>query len=177
MQHIAALEHRGEIRWHAEDHAWVADPEHVVQALTSDGYQEYRREIATGARDHTAAGGMWQGLDPRTGTVATVIWVRHAMPEESHVFIEIDGRPVEGDAWAQIDDAVLDVLADGGGRLTLGDLAAKVGMSESAVRSIVSMLAEQGKVRIAVVELTCSRRREVMRPAAEGTGAAPELSQ
>jgi hypothetical protein len=153
MQQIAELEQNGAMRWRAEDHAWVADPERVVQALTREGFQEYRREIATCGRDHAAGGGMWQGLDPRTGGVATVIWVSYAMPEHSHVFIEIDGRPVEGSAWAEIDDAVLDVLAAGGGRLTLAEIAAKVGMSESAARSVVSMLAEQGRVRIAAVEL------------------------
>jgi hypothetical protein len=153
VHQITELEHQGAMRWRAEDHAWIADPDQVVGALTRDGYCEYRREIANGTRDRAASGGMWQGLDPLTGNVATVIWVNHAAPQEAHVFIEIGGRPLEGDAWAEIDDAVLAALANGGGRLTLGELAAKVGMSESAVRSIVSMLAEQGKLRIAVVEL------------------------
>ena len=153
MQQITELQHQGAMRWRAEDHAWIADPDQVVGALARDGYGEYRREIAKGARDHAATGGMWQGLDPLTGNVATVIWVNHVGPREVHVFIEIDGRPLEGDAWAEIDDAVLTALANGGGRLTLGELAGKVGMSEGAVRSIVSMLAEQGKLRIAVVEL------------------------
>jgi hypothetical protein len=39
--------------------------------------------------------------------VATVIWVMHATRPETHVFVEIDGRPVEGSAWAEIDEAVL----------------------------------------------------------------------
>ncbi len=145
------LERRGEMRWRAEEHAWVADPDHVVRALTDAGFQEYKREIAKDNRSHATSGGIWQGLDPRTGVVATVIW--HAASREAHVFIEIDGRPFEGNAWAEVDDAVLTVLAEGGGRLTLGQIAAGVAMSEDAVRSIVSMLAEQGKVRIAVVEL------------------------
>ena len=153
MQQITDLEQRGAMRWRSEDHAWIADPEEVVGALSREGYREYRREIANGTRDRAASGGMWQGLDPRTGNVATVIWVSHARPQESHVFIEIDGRPLEGDAWAEIDAVVLTALASGGGRLTMGELAGNVGMSESAVRSIVSMLAEQGKLRIAVVEL------------------------
>jgi hypothetical protein len=150
---ISDLERQGALRWRAEDRAWVADPERVMRALVDDGYLEYRREIAKGGRDATASGGMWQGLDPRTGSVATVIWKTHASPQETRVFIEIDGRPVEGSAWTEIDDAVLGVLTDSGGRLTPGEIAVKVGMSEDAVRSIVSMLAEQGKVRIAVVEL------------------------
>ena len=55
--------------------------------------------------------------------------------------------------WDAIDASVLDVLAAAGGRLTLAEIAAKVGMSEDAARSLVTMLAEQGKVRIAAVEL------------------------
>lgn len=90
-------------------------------------------------------GGMWQELDPGTGAVATVIWVMHATRPETHVFVEIDGRPVEGSAWAEIDEAVLEALATGGGRLTLDQIGERVGMSGDAVRSVVSMLAERGR--------------------------------
>jgi hypothetical protein len=38
-------------------------------------------------------------------------------------------------------------------RLTPAQIAEHVGMSEGAVQSLVSMLAEQGRVRIAAVEL------------------------
>src|SRR5436853_6667641 len=158
------LERRGEMRWRAEEHAWVADPDHVVRALTDAGFQEYKREIAKDNRSHATSGGIWQGLDPRTGVVATVIW--HAASREAHVFVEIDGRPFEGNAWAEIDDAVLGALTEGGGRLTPGQIAKRVGMSEDAVRSVVSMLAEQGKVRIAVVELphVVPTKESLMRP-------------
>src|SRR5438034_1867786 len=66
------LERRGEMRWRAEEHAWVADPDHVVRALTDAGFQEYKREIAKDNRSHATSGGIWQGLDPRSGVVATV---------------------------------------------------------------------------------------------------------
>jgi Winged helix-turn-helix DNA-binding len=147
------LERNGTMRWRAEDHAWIADPEDVVKALVTEGFHEYRREIAKGGRERAASGGMWQGLDPRTGVVATVIWVAHATVSESHVFIEIDGHPLEGSAWSEIDTAILQVLATRGGRLTPAQIAEHVGMSEGAVQSVVSMLAERGKVRIAAVEL------------------------
>src|SRR5262249_15548732 len=148
MQHLNELERQGLMSWRVEEHAWVADPERVVRALTDDGFQEYKREIAKDNRSHAASGGMWQGLDPKTRGVAPVIW--HATPEEGHVFIEIDGPPVERHAWAE---GVRGALAEGGGGRTPGQIAKRVGMSEDAVRSVVSMLAEQGKVRIAVVEL------------------------
>jgi len=151
MQHLTELERQGLMRWRVEEHAWVADPDCVVRALTDGGFQEYKREIAKDKRSQPTSGGMWQGLDPRTGAVATVIW--HATSQETRVFIEIDGRPFEGSAWGEVDEAVLNILAEGGGRLTLGEIATRIGMSEDAVRSVVSMLAEQGKVRIVVVEL------------------------
>ena len=146
------------MRWRAEDHAWIADPEQVVEALTIDGFDEYRREIAKGGRERATSGGMWQGLDRRTGEVATVIWVAHATPSHSHVFIEIDGRAIEGSAWDEIDAAVLDALGAEGGHLTIAQIATRVGMSEGAVQSVVSMLAGQGKVRIAAVELPTRSR-------------------
>src|SRR5213083_1228568 len=92
MRPLNELERRGEMRWRAEEHAWVADPDHVMRALTDAGFQEYKREIAKDNRSHATSGGIWQGLDPRTGVVATVIW--HAASREAHVFIEIDGRPL-----------------------------------------------------------------------------------
>ena len=164
MQHLNELERQGLMSWRVEEHAWVTDPDRVVRALTDDGFQEYKREIAKDNRSHAASGGMWQGLDPKTAVIATVIW--HATLDEVHVFIEIDGRPFEGNAWAEIDDAVLGALAEGGGRLTPGQIAKRVGMSEDAVRSVVSMLAEQGKLRIAVVELpqVVSTEESLMRP-------------
>jgi hypothetical protein len=153
MDHLDDLQRQGAMTWRAANHAWVADPERVVRALTDQGFQEYKREIARTTRRPATSGGMWQGLNPRNGEVAVVIWVTHGTPPEVDVFIEVDGRPIEGTAWEEIDDAVLRVLAEGGGRLTLAQIASKVGMSEDAVRSIVSMLAEQKKVRIASVEL------------------------
>ena len=153
MQHFDDLERSGTMCWRAEDQAWIVDPENVLTALVNGGFAEYRREIAKSGRERPTSGGLWQGLDQRTGVIATVIWVTHAPPSQSHVFIEIDGRPVEGSAWTEIDAAVLNTLSAAGGRLTLAQIAARVGMSEGAVQSIVSMLAGHGKLRIAAVEL------------------------
>ena len=167
LSHVGELRRNGAMCWRAADHAWIADPAAVMQALTNDGFQEYRRELARRGRSPVAggvesSGGMWQGLDQDTGTVATVIWVTHATSEQSHMFIEIDGRPIEGGAWDEIDDAVIDCLMAGGGLLTIAEIATKVDMSEGAVQSVVSMLAQQGRVRIAAVELVRNRR---LRPA------------
>jgi DNA-binding IclR family transcriptional regulator len=58
--------------------------------------------------------------------------------------------------WGDVDAAVLSALEAAGGRLTLAEIANRAGMSEDAVRSVIAMLAEQGLVRIAAVELTPS---------------------
>jgi Winged helix-turn-helix DNA-binding len=168
LPHLGELERNGTMCWRAEDHAWIADPDDVARALTDDGFHEYRREIARRARTPASSsgiessGGMWQGLDRRTGAIATVIWVTNPTPAHSHVFIEIEGRPVDGSAWDEIDHAVIDCLVAAGGTLTLAQIAHHVGMSEGAVQSVVSMLAEQGRLRIAAVELVGGRR---LRPA------------
>ena len=164
LPHLGELERNGTMRWRAEDHAWIADPEDVVHALTNDGFHEYRREIARRARSPAlsrgieSSGGMWQGLDQRTGIVAAVIWVTQATPAQSHVFIEIDSRQVEGSAWDEIDDAVIDCLVAAGRTLTVAEIAKQIGMSEGAVQSVVSMLAQQGRVCIAAVALARGRR-------------------
>jgi hypothetical protein len=99
MEHLSDLERQGAMSWRADEHAWRADPEQVVGALTREGFDEYKCEIAKDGRTHIPSGGMWQGLDPRTGTVATVIWVSRPRPREAHVFIEIGGSSVEGSPY------------------------------------------------------------------------------
>src|SRR5256885_2738008 len=102
MQHLNELERQGLMSWRSEEHAWVADPDRVVQALRDGGFQEYKREIAKDNRSHATSGGMWQGPDPQSRGVATVIW--HATPQEAPVFVEIDRPPFEGDAGAGVHD-------------------------------------------------------------------------
>jgi hypothetical protein len=66
--------------------------------------------------------------------------------------------------WAPIDEAVLGALAEAPGPLTLTSIAVRVGISEDAARSVVAMLAAEGKVRIAMVELLASRPRLAIVP-------------
>ena len=73
---------------------WIAEPEEVVEALTREGFQECKREVARNPGDDRAAGGVWQGLNSQTGAVASAVWVKS--PDQSLVFIEIDGRPLTG---------------------------------------------------------------------------------
>jgi len=56
------------------------------------------------------------------------------------------------DLWREIDDAVLEHLANGAA--TPAEIGERLGMSEAAAASIVAMLAAEGKLRIARVALT-----------------------
>src|SRR2546421_869377 len=89
------LERRGEMRWRAEDHAWVADPVHVVRALTDAGFQEYKREIAKDNRSHATSGGIWQGGHPPNRGRAPRVW--HRAPPGAPRVLGNDGPPLEGD--------------------------------------------------------------------------------
>jgi biotin operon repressor len=58
--------------------------------------------------------------------------------------------PAAVDFWGELDTDVLRCLA--GGALTPAEIGRRLGISEQAVRSIVGMLAEAGRVRIGSVE-------------------------
>lgn len=55
------------------------------------------------------------------------------------------------DFWGELDGAVLRCLSDHRGELSPSDVGDRVGISESAARSVLMMLAEAGKVRICSV--------------------------
>ena len=54
--------------------------------------------------------------------------------------------------WTEIDDAVRSCL-ERHGAMTPADIARQLGLSEGAVGSVLSLLAQEGKLRIARVEL------------------------
>jgi hypothetical protein len=53
--------------------------------------------------------------------------------------------------WNEIDDQVQDCLRNGA--MTPAEIGRQLGLSESAVASVLSLLAQEGKLRIAQVEL------------------------
>jgi hypothetical protein len=61
------------------------------------------------------------------------------------------GHDRSEDWWRSLDDEVLDCLADG--PASAADIGRRLGMSEAAATSLIFMLAGEGKVRIARVEL------------------------
>lgn len=61
--------------------------------------------------------------------------------------------PASINFWKDVDADVLRCLAEQPGNITPAELGRRLGMSESAICSILAMLAETGQVRICSVEL------------------------
>jgi hypothetical protein len=93
MQQINRLQEQGKMTWLGHERGWDARPEDVLTALSRQGFQECKREVAQ-RRDRNPMGGMWQGLDPLTGAVACVIWLNRPGIRRARVFIEIDEEPL-----------------------------------------------------------------------------------
>lgn len=89
---IDDLKRDGRMLWLDGEQAWQARPDEVVDALAHDGFEEYKREIARSGRD--ARGGMWQGINTRTGAIASAIWIGRTAADEAIVYIDIDGQPL-----------------------------------------------------------------------------------
>ena len=96
LQHLHALCEHGRMNWSEPEHAWMAKPLDVVEALTHEGFSEYKREETRSRRDRPPTGGVWQGLNTETGAVASAIWVRRADDTDPMIFIDVDGEPFDG---------------------------------------------------------------------------------
>ncbi len=96
MQGVNALREQRRMTWIEQEHGWVAAPEEVVNALSNDGFEECKRELTTSRRDRQPAGGLWQGVDTRTGSVASAIWVNRPAWHHAIVFVEVDGESLTG---------------------------------------------------------------------------------
>jgi hypothetical protein len=95
MPGLNELREQGRMTWTEDQRGWVAAPEDIVTALLNDGFAECKRETTTSRRDLQPAGGVWQGVNPRTGSVASAIWVNGPRPARAIVFITIDGESVK----------------------------------------------------------------------------------
>ncbi len=67
------------------------DPDAIVEGLERQGFTAFKREVTDGARGCAPIGGLWQGLDARTGAVASVIWTRADGSGDADVFLDITG--------------------------------------------------------------------------------------
>ncbi|MBI2217545.1 MAG: AsnC family protein [Candidatus Rokubacteria bacterium] len=136
--------------------AWLARPDDVAGVLMTEGFEEYRREVVRCRRDRRALGGVWQGLRRSTGSAVSVIWVNRGDARPAVVFVDVDDEPAcelmnrSVAWWDDVDEAVLDCLA-GGASMTPADIGRRLGMSEDAATSVITMLAQEGKLRISLV--------------------------
>ncbi len=101
MRGFKALQEHSHITWIERERGWVATPEDIVNVLSQEGFEECKRETTTSRRDRHPAGGVWQGMDPRTGSLASAVWVNHAEWPPALVFIEVDGESLTGASGAR----------------------------------------------------------------------------
>jgi hypothetical protein len=92
---LADLHGQGRMTWTEPERGWVAVPDEVVAALARGGFEECKLEMTTSRRDLRPAGGVWQGVNRLTGSVASGIWVARATQRDALVFIDIDGERLE----------------------------------------------------------------------------------
>jgi hypothetical protein len=94
MEALNELVREGRIAWAADARGWIAKPGDILDALAREGFTEFKADAARSRRDREPAGGIWQGLDARTGAVASAIWIRRREEDRAVVFVDVDGRPV-----------------------------------------------------------------------------------
>lgn len=79
-----------------QQYGWVAVPEEIVNAFSNEGFEACTRQPTTSRLDRLPAGGLWQGVHPRTGSAASATWVNRPARHHTLVFIEIDGGSLTG---------------------------------------------------------------------------------
>jgi len=92
MAGLDGLREQGRMTWIDQEHGWLATPGEILMALAHDGFEECKREMTTSRRDRRPAGGLWQGVNPRTGSEASAIWVNRSAGHQAILFIDINGE-------------------------------------------------------------------------------------
>ncbi|HEY7650031.1 MAG TPA: hypothetical protein VID04_13615 [Methylomirabilota bacterium] len=90
------LRRSGTVRWMSETRSWIGEPVAIVAVLARSGFAEYKHELARCGSRVSPVGGVWQGLDARTGAVASAVWVRSSPSGPAIVYLDIDGTRFTG---------------------------------------------------------------------------------
>lgn len=96
MKGFNELREQSRMTWIEQEHGWDAAPDEIFSALLGEGFAECKREMTTSRGDSQPAGGLWQGVDRRTGSVASAIWVNRPAWHRAIMFIEVDGESLTG---------------------------------------------------------------------------------
>jgi len=88
------LREQDRMTWMEDGQGWVGEPDEILNALAEDGFDECKRATTASRADCRPAGGVWQGINPRTGSVASAIWVARASGQPAMMFVEIDGQVI-----------------------------------------------------------------------------------
>ena len=94
MTSLNELREQGQMTWSEDEQGWTGAPAEILAALAADGFAECKREMTTSRRDCRPVGGVWQGVNPQTRSVASLIWVARQAAQPATLFIEIDGEGV-----------------------------------------------------------------------------------
>jgi hypothetical protein len=94
METLNELVREGRIAWAPDARGWIAKPGDIMDALAREGFAEFKADAARSGRHREPAGGIWQGLDARTGAVASAIWIRGDDDDRAVVFVDVDGMTV-----------------------------------------------------------------------------------
>jgi len=92
MTSLNELREQGQMAWSEHELGWIGTPGEILDALTADGFHECKREMTSSRRDCRPVGGVWQGVNPLTNSVASLIWVARPAAQPATLFIEIDGE-------------------------------------------------------------------------------------
>jgi hypothetical protein len=93
---LAQLCESGAMTWDQQEQGWFASPDEIVRALASEGFEEFKHEVTRSGRGRRPSGGLWQGLNIRTGAVGSAVWVQREEAGRALVFVDVDGAPVHG---------------------------------------------------------------------------------
>ena len=91
---LVELRDQGRMCWTSAARCWIASPRDVLDALAQEGYQEFKREVVGHPRGVGSLGGVWEGLESRSGSVASAVWVETEGSAGVQVFLSIDGERV-----------------------------------------------------------------------------------
>ena len=89
---LTALREQGQMMWSESEQGWSGAPAAIIAALAADGFTECKHEATSSRRDCRPVGGVWQGVNPHTRSVASLIWVARQATQPATLFIEIDGE-------------------------------------------------------------------------------------